>query len=247
MRNLVATILIVAVATSSPAMAATASKQESAGVGAGVVIGALAGGPVGAIIGAAIGAKLGDTMHNKASTIDTLSGSLDESRSDIAILEGDIRALNSDIDSLSAELEHFQEIDRPQLVNLMQAGIAMDLLFRTDEYVLADTTGSRLSELAGAIAQMRDVRVQLDGFADERGDSEYNLKLSEKRVNFVREQLVAAGINPAQIRVSAHGEARAQDESVDSYALERRVSLKLFIEGGNAPDSSTEPFAQAAN
>ena len=247
MRNLVAIIFIVAVATSSPAMAASASKQESAGVGAGVVIGALAGGPVGAIIGAAIGAKLGDTMHNKSSAIDTLSGSLDESRSDIAILEGDIRALNGDIDSLSAELEHFQEIDRPQLVNLMQAGIAMDLLFRTDEHVLADTTGGRLSELASAVAQMRDVRVQLDGFADERGDSEYNLKLSERRVNFVREQLVAAGINPSQIRVSAHGEAPAQDESVDSYALERRVSLKLFIAGGNTPDSSTEPFAQAAN
>jgi len=246
MRSLVAIILIVAVATSSPAMAASASKQENAGVGAGVVIGALAGGPVGAIIGAAIGAKVGDTMHNKASTIDTLSGSLDESRSDVAIVEGDIRALNGDIDSLSAELQHFQEIDRPQLVNLMQAGIAMDLLFRTDEYVLADTTGGRLSELAGAVAQMRDVRVQLDGFADERGDSEYNLELSEKRVNFVRDQLVAAGINPLQIRVSAHGEAPAQDESVDSYALERRVALKIFIDG-HSPDSSTEPFAQAAN
>lgn len=243
MRNLVAIILIVAVATSSPAMAASTSKQESAGVGAGVIIGALAGGPAGAIIGAAIGAKVGDTMHKKASTIDTLSGSLDESRGDIAILEGDIRALNGDIDSLSAELEHFQEIDRPQLVNLMQAGIAMDLLFRTDEYVLADTTGGRLSELAGAVAKMRDVRVQLDGFADERGDSEYNMKLSEKRVNFVRDQLVAAGINPSKIRVSAHGEAPAQDESVDSYALERRVALKIFIDN----EGSVEPLARAEN
>jgi len=225
----------VAVATSSPAIAASASKQENAGVGVGVVIGALAGGPVGAIIGAAIGAKVGDTMHNKASTIDTLSGSLDESRSDIAILESDIR-------TLSAELEHFQEIDRPQLVSLMQAGIAMDLLFRTDEYVLADTTGGRLADLAGAVAQMRDVRVQLDGFADERGDSDYNLKLSRKRVEFVREQLIAAGINPSQIRVSAHGEVPAQDESVDSYALERRVALKIFID-----DTTPRSVASASN
>jgi outer membrane protein OmpA-like peptidoglycan-associated protein len=242
MRNLVAIILIVAVATSSPAIAASASKQENAGVGAGVLIGALAGGPVGAIIGAAIGAKVGDTMHNKASTIDTLSGSLDESRSDVAILESDIRTLSSDIDSLSAELEHFQEIDRPQLVSLMQAGIAMDLLFRTDEYVLADTTGGRLADLAAAVAQMRDVRVQLDGFADERGDSDYNLKLSKKRVEFVREQLIAAGINPSQIRISAHGEAPAQDESVDSYALERRVALKIFID-----DTIPRSVASASN
>src|SRR5210317_1801140 len=126
MRTTVITIIAAAaVLFSVPAAAVEKSyRNQNIGFGSGVVIGALAGGPVGAIIGAAIGAKLGDTMHNKASTIDTLSGSLDESRSDIAILEGDIRALNSDIDSLSAELEHFQEIDRPQLVNLMQAGIA---------------------------------------------------------------------------------------------------------------------------
>ena len=52
---------------------------------------------------------------------------------------------------------------------LMQAGIEMDLLFRTDEYALADTTGDRLAALARDVAQMRDIRVQLDGFADERG------------------------------------------------------------------------------
>jgi len=235
MRNLVTIILIVAAATSSPAMAASASKQESTGVGAGVVIGALAGGPVGAIIGAAIGAKVGDTMHNKASTIDTLSGSLEVSRGELALLE-------SDVDTLSAELARFEKIDRPQLINLMQAGIAMDLLFRTDEFVLANTTGSRLAELAGAVAQMKDIRVQLDGFADERGDSEYNLELSAKRVEFVREQLVAAGIDPSHIRVSAHGEAPAQDDSVDSYALERRVSLKIFIDG-----DSSQSVASAIN
>lgn len=235
MRNLVAILLIVAVATSSPAIAGSASKEENVGVGSGLIIGALAGGPVGAIIGAAIGAKVGDTMHNKASTIDTLSGSLEASRGELAILE-------SDVDTLSAELARFEKIDRPQLINLMQAGIAMDLLFRTDEFVLADTTGGRLAELAGAVAQMKDIRVQLDGFADERGDSDYNLELSAKRVDFVREQLVAAGIDPSHIRVSAHGEAPAQDDSVDSYALERRVSLKIFIDA-----DSSQSVASAIN
>ncbi len=238
MRNLVAIIFIVAVATSSSALAAPASKEENVGISSGLVIGALAGGPVGAIIGAAIGAKFGDSMHNKSDTIDTLYGALDETRSDVASLE-------NDLDTLSAELARFEQIDRPQLVRLMQAGIAMDLLFRTDEYVLADTTGSRLAELAGAVAQMKDIRVQLDGFADERGDSDYNLELSAKRVEFVRNQLVAAGINPSRIHVTAHGEAPAQDDSADSYALERRVALTIFIDRNTA--SGTGPFASSTN
>ena len=225
----------VAVAAYAPAASAEASKEENIAVGSGVIIGALAGGPVGAIIGAAIGAKVGDTMHRKNSEIDSLNGSLDESRDDV-------RTLHRDIDSLNAELDHYEQIDRPQLISLMQAGIEMDLLFRTDEHALADTTGDRLATLARDVAQMRDIRVQLDGFADERGDSEYNLELSRKRVEFVRDQLVAAGIHPSRIETTAHGEAPAQDSSADSYALERRVSLTLYI-----GDEGPQPVAQTVD
>ena len=77
---------------------------------------------------------------------------------------------------------------------------------------------------------MPEIRIQLDGFADERGDEQYNFELSTKRVEFVRDQLIAFGVHPSRISVSAHGESIAQDENVDSYALERRVSVKLFID-----------------
>ena len=238
MRNLVTIILTVAIVAAAPAVHAKASKEESIGVGSGVIIGALAGGPVGAVIGAALGAKVGDTMHRKNTEIDELSVSLDASRGDVSELEADLRSLN-------AELTHYEQIDRPQLVKLMQAGISMDLLFRTDEHALADTTGDRLSRLAADVAKMNDVHVRLDGFADERGDADYNLELSGKRVAFVRDQLVAAGIHPSRIEVSAHGESPAQDASADSYALERRVALTMFIANGD--EGSSEPLAQAAN
>lgn len=240
MRHTIVTITVLALSISFPVFADSASREEKVGVGAGAVVGALAGGPVGFIIGAAIGAKIGDTMEQKSMSIESLAGSLDDSRRNANELEYDVQALNRDIDSLSAELQQYREIDRPGLINLMQAGIAMDLLFRTDEHVLADTTGGRLAELARGVSAMPDIRVQLDGFADERGESDYNLKLSEKRVEFVREQLISAGIHPSRIHIAAHGEAPAQDQSVDSYALERRVSLKLFIEGA-------QPFASSPN
>lgn len=238
MRNTLAMILVLTLATASPVFAAAASKRENIGVGTGAIAGALAGGPIGFVIGAAIGAKVGDTMHKKSTTIDTLSGTLRDSQGNVKQLENDVRVLNEDIDALSAELGQFHEIDRPQLINLMQAGIAMDILFRTDEHALADTTGNRLAELAAGLAGMPDIRVHLDGFADERGGSEYNLLLSQKRVEFVRDQLVSAGVHPSRIRIAAHGEAPAQDESIDSYALERRVSLKLFID-------TAQPFASS--
>jgi len=240
MRKSFVIILLSVLVVASPVHAAKASKEENIGVGAGAVVGALAGGPVGFVVGAAIGAKVGDTMHKKRETIDSLQVSLHSSRGEVSQLENELSTRNRDVDILGAELERFRQLDRPALVNLMQAGIAMDLLFRTDEHVLADTTGGRLAELAGDLAAMSDIRVQLDGYADERGDADYNLQLSQKRVEFVRDQLIEAGVHPSRIAIAAHGEAPAQDTSADSYALERRVSLTLFID-------DTQSFASDLN
>ena len=226
----VALIAILALTTQSAS--AAASKKENIGVGSGAVVGALAGGPVGFIIGAAIGAKLGDMANNKSEHIESLQGSLQASQQSVANLE-------SGIDELSAEVEQLHRVARPELVSLMQAGIDMDLLFRTDEFALTDTTGDRLAQMAGTLASMPGVRIQLDGFADERGDAAYNHTLSEKRVEFVRNLFVASGVHPSRISTSAHGEAVAQAPDSDSYALERRVSVKLFID--NAQSLAANP------
>lgn len=234
MRNsIIAIVAAVSVLFAVPSQAAQkASKEETVGVGSGAVVGAIAGGPVGFILGAAIGAKIGDSIHKKNERIETLQESVVSSSNTVNRLESDVNSLNSEIDRL-------QNVARPELVSLLQAGIAIDLLFRTDEFVLADTTGDRLAQLAGTLAGMSDIHIRLDGFADERGDDAYNQQLSERRVQFIRDQFVAAGVRPDRIDVNAHGESAAQDETLDSYALERRVSVTLFID--NTPSLAANP------
>lgn len=223
MRKTTLVIIATSIVAAPAAFADSSSREENIGVGSGAVIGAIAGGPVGFFIGAAVGARIGDTMRQKNDSIDSMSASLDSANKDLQLL-------NRSYDSLSAQFDHLQQVSRPELVGMLQAGIAMDLLFRTDEHALTDTTGNRLASLAATLATLPELKVQLDGFADERGDASYNHALSAQRVEFVREQLLAAGIHPSRIQSSAHGEAPAQDTSPDSYALERRVSLTLFID-----------------
>jgi len=234
MRNLIIAITAaVSLLFAVPSQAGQkASKEETIGVGSGSIVGAIAGGPVGLIIGAAIGAKIGDSIHKKNERIETLQESVVSSNTTVNHLEYDVDALNSEIDRL-------QNVARPELVSLLQAGIAMDLLFRTDESVLADSTGDRLAALAGTLAGMTDIHIRLDGFADERGDDAYNQRLSERRVQFIRDQFVAAGVHPDRIDVNAHGESTAQDDNLDSYAFERRVSVTLFID--NTPSLAANP------
>jgi len=76
---------------------------------------------------------------------------------------------------------------------------------------------------------MPDIQVRLDGFADERGAADYNQALSESRVNHIRARLIASGIDAYRISTTAHGESPAIEQTADSYALERRVSVKLYL------------------
>ncbi len=243
MRNLICKIAVGALAAASmmapAAHAASASKEEAIGIGAGSVVGALAGGPVGFFVGAALGAKLGDTLHRQDNEIESLTASLGEAGHTVDTLENDVRQLTRSIEATNAELEQLRRMARPELLELLKAGIALDLKFRTDEHRLAESTGNRLTALAASLAKMPGVRLQLDGFADERGDASYNQQLSEKRVQFVREQLLAAGIEETRISHRAHGESPAQDDNPDSYALERRVSVKLFVD--DTPSLASNP------
>jgi outer membrane protein OmpA-like peptidoglycan-associated protein len=241
MRNKIIIIGIITGLIAAPAMAKQGTtKEESVGVGAGATIGAIAGGPVGLIIGAAIGAKIGDEFRQRNDSVDSLNNSLAGTRQRIADLEQNIDALNGDIDDLGGEMLQLQAVARPELINLLQVGIEMELLFRTDEHVLANTTGTRLQKLATTLASMPDIHVQLDGFADERGDEAYNQELSLRRVEHVRQFLVDNGVPESRIQMIAHGESQAIDTNVDSYALERKVSMTLYLE--EAPSFASNPM-----
>ncbi len=232
MRNTLWTVTALALIAAAPAASADeASTEETIGVGLGAVIGAAAGGPVGFVIGAGLGAKIGDEIDNRGDEIDSLNATLDEA-------ETTVRELEVDLDQTTGELEHLQRLARPELIALMQTGVNVDLLFRTDEDVLSDSVGTRLTSLAQSLASNPHIRVRLDGFADQRGDAEYNLKLSERRVEFVRDQLIAAGVDASRISYVAHGEVTVDDESVDNFALERRVSLRFFIDSTTAVASN---------
>src|SRR5690606_13479162 len=184
-------------------------------------------------------AKLGDGFHQKDVQVARLDNSLRASERRVAELEGDVDSLNDGIDSLNRDLNRMQASSRPELLSLLQAGIEMDLLFRTDEHVLPPSTEARLAELSASLAAMPDLQLRLDGFADERGDSAYNENLSVQRAEYVRQVLEENGVAPERIKMSAHGESPAADGTPDSYALERRVSLNLYL--ADTPSLAANP------
>jgi len=70
-----------------------------------------------------------------------------------------------------------------------------------------------------------EVRVQVEGHADERGTREYNLALGQRRANAARDALVAGGVNPSRVSTISFGKdqpaALGSDES--AWAQNRRA------------------------
>jgi len=71
--------------------------------------------------------------------------------------------------------------------------------------------------------------IQLEGFTDSIGMSEYNLMLGDRRARAVQEIIVMEGINPRQLIILSFGEERPLESNTTEAgrAKNRRVEMKV--------------------
>jgi outer membrane protein OmpA-like peptidoglycan-associated protein len=86
-----------------------------------------------------------------------------------------------------------------------------------------------LSRVAGVLTTLKGYRIDVDGYADDRGTEEYNLKLSQRRAKAVRDYLVQAGLDPSIVSTNGYGKAdpRVSGESDQARAANRRVEIAI--------------------
>lgn len=84
-----------------------------------------------------------------------------------------------------------------------------------------------LNKHAMFLSENADVRVRLEGHADERGTREYNLALGERRANAIRAYLTSQGASSYQIEVISYGEEKPEVDGHDesAWGMNRRVEL----------------------
>jgi peptidoglycan-associated lipoprotein len=86
---------------------------------------------------------------------------------------------------------------------------------------------SVISTHASYLAGHPEQTVTLEGHADERGSSEYNIALSEQRAKSVARTMTMQGVTDQQIQVVSFGEEKpsvsGHDES--SWQQNRRVEI----------------------
>ena len=203
------------------------SKQADLGAVTGLAVGAVAAGPIGAVVGTAAGALIGDRYHRQAQSRAALAADLDRSETQRAELLHNVAQLDG---SLSEARAHNTEL-ADQLSHTDQLGL--DVSFRTDDDSVAAQAMSPLLKLGALAASLPQAQVSVAGFADPRGSEAYNDELSLRRAANVAAVLTSAGVPRERILIEAHGKSAAgsADGDLDTYALERRVRVRLQLPG----------------
>lgn len=98
--------------------------------------------------------------------------------------------------------------------------------FNSDE--LSADSKTTLERNATWMKNFSATKVVLEGHADKRGSTEYNLSLGERRASAVRKYLTILQVNPDNLEVVSYGSERpARDEdNEEAYSLNRRVEFR---------------------
>ncbi|MGQ0701477.1 MAG: OmpA family protein [Panacagrimonas sp.] len=106
-----------------------------------------------------------------------------------------------------------------------------DVHFAFDRADLTDYAKAILDKASGVIAELAKkypgLKVDVTGHTDWQGTDGYNLGLSERRANTVRQYLLRKGVEAGRINTQAYGESRpkATNETEEGRALNRRSEV----------------------
>ena len=107
--------------------------------------------------------------------------------------------------------------------------VSITLWFENDSTKLMYVSKETLSEILRTIEIRKPKEILIVGHTDRVGTDSYNLKLSSRRANFVRDFLTSKGIKSSFLFVSFQGESRPLVYTEDEVAepLNRRVEVMI--------------------
>ena len=106
------------------------------------------------------------------------------------------------------------------------ASVSSDrVFFDTDRFNIDVQDQATLQSQAQWLAANPNVRITVEGHADERGTRDYNLALGERRANAAKNFLVSLGVSPARIQTVSYGKERPQalGSNETAWAQNRRA------------------------
>lgn len=171
----------------------------------------------------------------------------------IAILDqGDLQSKESDNKSANAEMSK-KKVSSGDMHDILLA--LRRVHFAYDGATLTASSKTALQEAAEKLQAHPEVQLYVDGHTDERGTTEYNMSLGDRRARAVVSYLKSLGVEAKRLHTVSFGEESPLDSGTNAVAMarNRRVDFRLIsgnvqfvLEEGDPLDDEGTPIRNAA-
>jgi outer membrane protein OmpA-like peptidoglycan-associated protein len=105
-----------------------------------------------------------------------------------------------------------------------------NLIFEQGKSKIDPLSFQELDLLVNLMKENKSMVIQLEGHTDYLGDPDKNLKLSEQRVEKVRDYLMSKGIHKHRVKTKAFGGTMplSRDDTPEAHRLNRRVEVRIL-------------------
>ena len=125
-----------------------------------------------------------------------------------------------------------EERDRAAGIARVREALADIVYFDYDSDDLTAEAEAKLRTKAAILRANPTLEIRVDGHADERGSTEYNLALSQRRAETVRDFLTGYGIAASRITTIPYGEERPRVEGTGEAVWAQNRRAEFAITGG---------------
>ncbi len=103
------------------------------------------------------------------------------------------------------------------------------ITFKVNSYELTEKAKAELDKFASTIKAYPEAELFVKGYTDNTGAKSYNIMLSKKRANAVREYLITKGIPAFKIKADGFGPANpiASNKTREGRAKNRRIEIEV--------------------
>jgi len=114
--------------------------------------------------------------------------------------------------------------------DILSVTLKSDFLFDVDSSVVHPGAYSEIDRLARVFTQYPDTRIRIEGHTDSTGPEGYNLRLSQRRAEAVKQLLVSKVVYPDRITAIGYGESRPKAGNDTPYGRQLNRRVEIYVE-----------------
>jgi peptidoglycan-associated lipoprotein len=110
--------------------------------------------------------------------------------------------------------------------------LAEAVYFDYDRAEIRADSRAVLDRKARVMREAPTLRVRVEGHADDRGSTEYNLALGSRRAETVRAYLTGIGVAASRLEIVSYGEGRPAQQGATETSWSRNRRAEFAMVGG---------------